>query len=84
LDIADPVSRAIQAQRSQLRRAHSVLVCLRYAADYCDSRELDAADVTEVVAALIDKANEELDDLPLLRAAERIRDDYQHDEGDVE
>jgi hypothetical protein len=66
---------AIDDQCGELLRAHSILICLQYAADHCkDKKEFDTAYVAEIAAALILKAHKALDIVPLLHAAERISD----------
>ena len=66
----------IEEERRRLRRAHSVMVCARFALDYSDyvedEWELDVADVVWVACALVREAMVNLDRAILSRPNEHL------------
>jgi hypothetical protein len=74
-DAAD-VMDVIEEERRRLRRAHSVLVCARFALDYSDyvedEWELDVADVVGVACGLVREALENLDRVTMSRPSEHL------------
>lgn len=66
----------IEEERRRLRRAHSVMVCARFALDYSDyvedAWELDVADVVGVACGLVRQALINLDRAILSRPSEHL------------